>query len=388
MKVSFVVPDLGWPIVGIAARMAHYLRGEHEAEIVGTALWGGANEMFSEEFAYRVVDCPKMYRYPEFWRGTEKLADAIGGDVVFAMKAFGSSLGPALVAKRRRGCRVVAYLDEWDGGVAAEWGVARHLLQWARDWAHPCNAVHVPRWERRLAECDVRLGTTAFLRDRFGGRIFHVGVDTARFAPQEPGNVEALKERLGLTGKKLAVFGGVVRPHKGLEAFAEALAKLGRSDVRLLVLGPMNEHVKEMKAHPVYGSLVLCPATDAESTRAIHRDMPLYLGLGDALLVPLADTRLARSQMPCKVFEAMAVGGAIVANAVSDLPEVLHGCGHLVPPGDVDAAAAALAAVFDDPQAAAEMGRRARRRCLERYGAAASRNNLLALVEELGSQSR
>ncbi len=41
MKISFLVPDLGWPIVGIAARMAQYLVGIHDVEIVGPSLWGG-----------------------------------------------------------------------------------------------------------------------------------------------------------------------------------------------------------------------------------------------------------------------------------------------------------------------------------------------------------
>jgi glycosyltransferase involved in cell wall biosynthesis len=385
MRVTFVVPDLGWPIVGIAARMAKYLEGDHETEIVGTSLWGGANAMYAAEFDYRAVDCPKMYRIPEYWRGVRRLASEIRGDVVVAMKAFGSTLPPALLARRERGIRVVAYLDEWDGAVSAEWSLGERLRNWRRDWAHPCNAVYVPRMEKRLAECDVRLGTTRFLQRKFDCRIFHVGVDTERFAPQDAAAVAALKSRLGLAGKKLAVFGGIVRPHKGVETFAEALASLGRDDVRLLVLGPMNEHVRDLMANAEYGRLVLCPATDAEATQAIHRDMPLYLGLGDVLVVPLADTALAQSQMPCKVFEAMAMGKPIVASEVSDLPEMLEDCGKLAAPGDVAGTAAALKEVLDDPQAADAMGREARRRCLERYGAEGSRKNLLALLEEVGT---
>ena len=99
--------------------------------------------------------------------------------------------------------------------------------------------------------------------------------------------------------------------------------------------------------------------------------------------VPLTDGELARSQMPCKVFEAMAMGKPIVASALSDLPEVLDGCGHLVAPGRPDAVAQALETIFGDPAAAREMGERARVRCVERYGAAASRKTLLALLDEL-----
>ncbi len=383
MKVTFLVPDLGWPIVGIAARMAKYVGREHEVEIVGPRLWGGANAMYSDEFAYRAVDCPKIYRFPEYFREVRKLSCAVRGDVVISMKAFGGNLPAALRAKQERGCRVVAYLDEWDGATSASWSFGERLGHWRRDWMHPCNDVYVPWVERRLPECDVRLGTTRFLQDKFACRIFHVGVDPDRFRPQDPAAVDQLKRQLGLQGKKLLVFGGVVRPHKGIEAFAEALAKSGRTDGAILILGPLNEHVRQLMRHPEYGKYILSPATDAEATLRIHRDMPLYLGLADVLIVPLADTVLARSQMPCKVFEAMAMGKPIVASAVSDLPEVLEGCGHLVAPDRPDRIAQALAAIFDDPEQARAIGERARARCIEKYGVDASRKAFLSLLDEL-----
>jgi glycosyltransferase involved in cell wall biosynthesis len=383
MKISFLVPDLGWPIVGIAARMAKYICHAHEVEIVGPRLWGGANAMYSDEFAYRAVDCPKIYRFPEYFREVRKLSRAVSGDVVITMKAFGGNLPAALLAKKERGCRVVAYLDEWDGAVSAAWSWSERLKNWCRDWAHPCNNVYVPRVERRLRECDVRLGTTRFLQEKFDCRIYPIGVDTDRFKPQDPARVAQLKKRLGLQDQKLIVFGGVVRPHKGVEVFAEALAKLGRPDCRLLILGPQNQHVQEMMAHPAYGKYIRCPATSAGESLKIHHDMPLYLGLGDVLIVPLADTVLSRSQMPCKVFEAMAMGKPIVANAVSDLPEVLEGCGKLIAPGRPDLAVLALREVVDDPQEANQMGVRARARCVEHFGADTSRRALLNLLEEL-----
>ena len=363
--------------------MAKYLCGEHEVEIVGPALWGGANSMYSDEFAYRVVDCPKLYRFPEYFREVRKLSRALKGDVVISMKAFGSSLPAALLAKRERGCRVVAYLDEWDGAVPASWGARERLKNWVRDWAHPLNNVYVPWVERRLRECDVCLGTTRFLQQKFNARIFPIGVDTDRFKPQDAVAIEALKRSLGLEGKRLVVFGGVVRPHKGVEVFADALARLNREDCLLLILGPMNEHVQNMMKHPAYGKFICCPATTGEENRKIHHNMPLYLGLGDVLMVPLADTLLARSQMPCKVYEAMAMGKPIIANAVSDLPQVLEGCGKLVPADDPEGVARAIGEILGDPSAARRMGEKARERCMSLYGAETSRRWLLDLMNEL-----
>lgn len=383
MKISFLVPDLGWPIVGIAARFAKYLCREHEVEIVGPCLWGQPNPMYSRDFEYRAVDCPRIYRFPEYFREVRKLARALRGDVVVAMKAFGSTVPAALLAKRERGCRVVVYLDEWDGAISAAWTPRERLRNWACDWLHPCNNVYVPWVERRLSAADLRLGTTRFLQRKFDCRVFHVGVDTDRFCPQNPERVAALKQRLGLHGKRWVVFGGIVRPHKGVELYASALARLGRPDCALLILGPLNEHVRLLMQHPEYGHLIQCPATDAATTKAIHDDMPLYLGLGDALIVPLADTTLAQSQMPCKVFEAMAMAKPIVASAVSDLPEILEGCGYLAAAQREDQVVAAYRAIFGCPEEARQLGERARARCVAQYGAEASRRAWLALLDEL-----
>lgn len=141
MKVSFLVPDLGWPIVGIAARMAKYLHPEHEVEIVGPNLWGGANIMYAEEFAYRPVDCPRLYRLPEYFRESRKLSRALTGDVIISMKAFGGNLPAALRAQQERGCRVVAYLDEWDGAVAGlDWQLKQDFETTMHRTAKGCRA--------------------------------------------------------------------------------------------------------------------------------------------------------------------------------------------------------------------------------------------------------
>lgn len=63
----------------------------------------------------------------------------------------------------------------------------------------------------------------------------------------------------------------------------------------------------------------------------------------------------------------MAMGRPIVASAVSDLPEVVDGCGRLVPAGDAEALASAIANLLEDGDRARELGARARARCVERY---------------------
>ncbi len=111
--------------------------------------------------------------------------------------------------------------------------------------------------------------------------------------------------------------------------------------------------------------------------------MPLYLDLAEIIVVPLNDTLLARSQMPCKVFEAMAMAKPVIGSAISDLPLVLEGCGIVVPPGDVAAIADAVQHVFGHPSESAAMGRAAREKCIRLYSRGVAERELVALVEKL-----
>ena len=95
-KVSFLVSNLASNSVGAVVRMARYLEPEFDVEIVGPCLWGEPNAMYRREFEFKVVEAPRVYRFPEFFAGVRAIADAAEGDVVVAMKA----LAPALSAAR------------------------------------------------------------------------------------------------------------------------------------------------------------------------------------------------------------------------------------------------------------------------------------------------
>ena len=89
---------------------------------------------------------------------------------------------------------------------------------------------------------------------------------------------------------------------------------------------------------------------------------------------PSATPADTRGQVPAKLFDAMALGRPIVSTRVSMIPEILEGCGALVPPGDVGRARRGHdAAPRRSPPRRAALGARARARCVERYSFAAAR---------------
>jgi glycosyltransferase involved in cell wall biosynthesis len=116
-------------------------------------------------------------------------------------------------------------------------------------------------------------------------------------------------------------------------------------------------------------------------------DVPRYLVAADVVAVPQRATTDTLGQVPAKLFDAMALGRPIVSTAVSMIPEILEGCGVLVRPGDATALRVALARLLDDPAGAAELGRRARARCVDRYSFAAARAVLFPLIDRLAGAS-
>lgn len=89
-----------------------------------------------------------------------------------------------------------------------------------------------------------------------------------------------------------------------------------------------------------------------------HRDdVPQILAQADVFVLP------SRSEaFPNSIIEAMASGLPVVASNVGGIPELVEDgkTGHLVPPGDAKALAAALNGLLDDPHRSAEYGRAGR----------------------------
>jgi glycosyltransferase involved in cell wall biosynthesis len=66
--------------------------------------------------------------------------------------------------------------------------------------------------------------------------------------------------------------------------------------------------------------------------------------------------------------EAMSLGKPVIASAAGGLPEVIGEAGRLVPVGDVEALAQAIAEIADDPGLRETMGRRGRERAEAEFG--------------------
>jgi len=364
-------------VLGPVTELARHLQPEYEVEIVGPDYGHGVCGMYRDSFPYRAISCPRIYRWPDYLWESRRLAEALRGEIIIAVKAFATSVPVALRAKRKRQAKVVAYLDEWDGALMARLAPSARIARWIKHARHPVDDIYCPWVERLLPRCDRILSTTTALQRRFGGEVLPMGVDMDDFAPRPQEETARLRRELNVESRNLIVFGGVVRPHKGIDLILAALAQIGNPRNQLVIVGPENEHVEQFKANPAF-----VPYLAAIGPRP-KAEMPRYLGLADLVVLPLNNDQLAQTQMPCKVFEAMAMAKPIIASAVADMPQVLDECGWTVPPNDVDALARQIQWVFDHPRESAGYGDKARLACANKYSKPIAAKMLKALVARL-----
>ena len=95
--------------------------------------------------------------------------------------------------------------------------------------------------------------------------------------------------------------------------------------------------------------------------------IPEFLTMADVVAIPQKRNFATIGQVPAKVFDAMAMAKPIIATNVSDLPEILDGCGWIVEPGKQEELAKTIQYVLNNPKEREEKGWRARQKCMEKY---------------------
>ena len=210
--------------------------------------------------------------------------------------------------------------------------------------------------------------------------VVHNGIDLGEYDRKTVG-VGRFRQARGLQNLTLVGFTGMLDPRKGLVPLIKAAAKIlpGRPDVRFVVLG-------EVPVGLPVDYLAEYRALAAEQGIA---DRFLFLGFVDDVRAAVADFDvlvLPSFQEPFgrSIIEAMALDTPVVATSVGGIPEIIDDGQHglLVPPGDVDALAGAIASLVDSPPLRQKLGRAGRQRVEERFDVARLTRDIEALFDE------
>ncbi len=198
--------------------------------------------------------------------------------------------------------------------------------------------------------------------------VAHDGVRRARFE-NLPERAAARRE----VGWPAAAFivGYVGRLHtmgmdKGVGALVDALAQL--DGAALALVGGPDDMAAALRRRWLERGL---PEADfLYAGQVAPEDVPLYLRAFDVCAMPFPWTQhYAYYASPLKLFEYMAAGRPVVASDLPAWADVVQdgATALLVPPGDADALAAALARLRADPVLRDRLGASARDRALAHY---------------------
>ena len=374
-RVSVLCSNLGTNCVMRATLLVELLRQDFEVRLVGfdqgSGLWAPARELHLSVQAIPISNALQLGWHAlrgDPFRET---------DALVISKPLPTSLWPGWFAWRR-GIPAVLDIDDWEVGLfpgLAGRGIAHAIAELTHEtWTAIAPGHLNARLTTRACEIVARrvtwpkLVSSRWLQARYGGDLlYHVrqpGLDAGR--PARHADLE-------VGDRPWVGFVGTVRPHKGVDVLIEALSRLaGPSAPGLLLAGadPESQHART----------VLAKAREILGPARVHHLIPFpaselagVLAACDVVSVPSRAGTAARGQIPAKLFDAMAAGCAIVASAVNDVPEILAGCGRLVPPDDPAALAGAIAELLADPALRATLAAAARRRQAEHYSHAAGR---------------
>jgi glycosyltransferase involved in cell wall biosynthesis len=382
VRISVLIPNLAtncivrsWPIIKVLER-------HHEVEVIGS-LFGNDQifPLYAQELPYQVV----RWGERRMLHGLHQVMSRIHGDLVYAFKPLTASLGAALAAKLRRRVPVILDVEDWETwslyrspyALRRMVRIGRQLL--GSGWSDPHSLKYRYVMEQLAPLADSVTVVSTFLQRRFGGVKLPHGTDTTVFDPALY-NKRDLRAKWGIDERaRLLLFAGNPSPYKGLEDILEAIDRLmerGSTQLRLLMVGRSAEHAY------TYELLAKAPERILHLGPQPHALMPELLALSDMVVLPQRYTPVTSAQVPAKVFEAMAMAKPIIATRMSDLPEVLDGCGILVEPEDVAQLTAAIERIIADEALAVELGERARERCLQYYSWDAMEAILARVLDE------
>jgi glycosyltransferase involved in cell wall biosynthesis len=375
VRISILASDLSDNATGRADLLARLLAPRYQVTVVGPQfgerIWAPSRD---GGVAYRGV---KATRNPAFARHVPALLRLIDGEILVASKPRPTSFGLALLARARRRRPLLLDIDDWEVGFfsrSGAWGRVGRAL----NLANPNGLTWTWAAEKLVGRADAITVASRFLERRFGGIFLPHVRDTEAWDPARFDRAEA-RARQGVGDRKIVMFLGTPRGHKGVDDLVEAVGALGPGVVLVLVgVDPDRSGAPRWSALPhvrVTGEIPF-------------DDVPRYLIAADVVAVPQRDTTDTVGQVPAKLFDAMALARPIVSTSVSMIPEILDGCGLVVEPGDVPALTGAIKRLLEDAVGAEVLGRRARQVCEARYSFRVARATLFPLIDRLSGRHR
>lgn len=358
VKISILTPDLSKNCLGRAHLLAQLLERNYEVEIIGPIQGDGIWEPVKDDYDYLGVETTPFFN--DFIPNMSDLLDLVSGDIVYASKPRFESYFVGLLKSISSEIPMILDIDDWESGFTYDDGGFSTYF-WEVPKLTTTQSFYYTRFLEAISDvADARTVSNQFLQEEFGGELIPHARDTSKFDPDKYDS-RTVKADLGLpVDGNIIMFSGTPRPHKGVWDMIQAVDSLNRNDVYCVVVGADNsEFVDQLECLEI-SSLIIKGQQPFEM-------IPKWIAASDIIAIPQRDTPMGRGQLPAKVFDAMAMAKPIVATRVSDLPNILSGCGYLVDSGSPSQLRTSFRELLEDESYRNELGDLAREKCKERY---------------------
>jgi len=382
MKISILVPDLSNNCTGRAYILAKVLQRKYDIEIVGPMFGKRIWEPIAEDKSIK-------YKFIKFSKTIvsilkiKRLCRYIDGDVIYAIKPLLNSFGIGILKKFKsnKSLPLVLDIDDWQEGLINDYyrgSFFKYLKYFTKSLIFPFDMGSY--WNdlsgrKFLSFADNVTVSGSFLQKKYGGIVVRHVRDTDLFNPANF-DKNLIRRKYGIKEKdKIVMFFGTPRPHKGLEILVEAMDLVKRDDIKLIIVGVDDGYR--------YSRNVIKKAKDKLTVKLEifglqpFKKVPEFLSMADIVVIPQEKSSSTIGQIPAKLFDAMAMAKPVIATEVSDIPEVLNGCGWIIEANNSDRLASAIRYVINHPHQAKENGFKAREKCIEKYSLKIAEKNLI-----------
>tara|TARA_B100000686_G_C16785960_1_gene975277 strand:- start:2041 stop:3174 length:1134 start_codon:yes stop_codon:yes gene_type:complete len=368
MKITFLCFDLSNNSLGRTAILARALSKRYEIEIIGPAknnqIW---EPMKNSGLPIRVFP---WRRLPSFAHVMKEMIRAIDGDIVYACKPRLSSYGVGLLSAS--GKPLILDIDDWELGFfyrAGFWGRVGRFF----NLSNPDGLPFTWLMEQRADDADAITVSNKFLQIRFGGDLIYHCRDTNDLDPARYDR-NLVKLELGLIDKKILMFLGTPRAHKGVDDLVEMMRLLKNPSAHLVIVGLGYSETKKFLDPELKKKISLVPKVPFEK-------LGNYLASADVVVIPQRATRDTEGQMPAKIFDAMAMAKPVVSTKVSDIPQVLGKDGYLIEPDNPSRLAETVDHILENEKEAYTRGLNLRERCRQFYDSKIMEEKLASVVK-------
>lgn len=153
------------------------------------------------------------------------------------------------------------------------------------------------------------------LQQRYGGEIIRHARDENKFHPS-PELTRKSREKFGIPqDKKVVLFFGTPREHKGLKETAEAIAELKRDDILFVIVGDFPDSELKRQLQVINGcrfSFIGNQPFDA---------IPEVVSIADCCVLLQGESLAAQYQVPAKLSDALGMGVPVFASDTPALEE-------------------------------------------------------------------